>query len=242
MSGVLKQSTAVTVVVGPFLDSTDGITPETALTIPASEVLVSKAGAAFAAKSEASALTHMTHGFYSCALNATDTGTRGNFRVSVQEAGALPVWDRFIVYSADAFDCLYGPDNLFTMLETINAQIVTAQNDLNVLTGVDGATLASIQLNYVPATDADLDTLNTAVGVIDGIVDAILVDTGTTLDTKINTLTTNLATANTNVTAIKAKTDSLTFTNAGVVNAGIFRVNQKVIDGDGNATPFYALP
>jgi hypothetical protein len=38
----------------------------------------------------------------------------------------------------------------------------------------------------------------------------------------------------TNISAIKTKTDSLTFTVAGVVDANIQRVNDVVVTGDGS--------
>jgi hypothetical protein len=50
-------------------------------------------------------------------------------------------------------------------------------------------------------------------------IDAILVDTGTTLDS--------------NITAIKAKTDSLTYTVAGQVDANIQYVNDVAVTGNG---------
>ena len=40
------------------------------------------------------------------------------------------------------------------------------------------------------------------------------------------------------VDAIKAKTDSLTFTQAGHVDANIQRVNDVALTGDGGATPW----
>lgn len=48
----------------------------------------------------------------------------------------------------------------------------------------------------------------------------------------------NLATVDTVVDGIKAKTDSLTFTVAGVVDANVENVNDVPIVGDGSATPF----
>lgn len=61
---------------------------------------------------------------------------------------------------------------------------------------------------------AGLVTIEGKVDTIDGIVDAILVDTGTDLPAL-------LATIDAVVDAIKAKTDSLTFTSAGKVDASI---------------------
>jgi hypothetical protein len=46
---------------------------------------------------------------------------------------------------------------------------------------------------------------------------------------------TNLATVDTVVDAIKVKTDSLTFTVTGVVDANIQRINDVTITGDGSA-------
>jgi hypothetical protein len=60
---------------------------------------------------------------------------------------------------------------------------------------------------------------------------AILTDTGTTLDAA-------LAVVDGNVDAIKAKTDSLTFTVAGNVDANTLRINDVEITGDGSGTPF----
>ena len=62
---------------------------------------------------------------------------------------------------------------------------------------------------------------------------AILVDTGTTLDAA-------LAVVDGNVDAIKAKTDSLTFTQAGNVDANVQKINDVTVVGDGSATPWGA--
>ena len=51
---ILKQSTAVTVKLGPFLDASDGVTAETALTISQSDVILSKNFGAFAQKGDTS--------------------------------------------------------------------------------------------------------------------------------------------------------------------------------------------
>lgn len=241
MSGVMRQSTSVTVVVGPFLDSTDGITPETALSIPAASVLISKAGGTFSAKAEASACTHQTGGLYTCTFNATDTGTRGNFFVSIQVAGALPVWERFVIYNQDGYDFLFSTSNLFALATTISGKIDTAQLDLDIITGANGVILAGTQSNYVPATSAQMVTLTSNVAIIDGIVDTILVDTETTLDDKLDALATSLTTVSGNVTSIKGKTDLLQFTAAGRIQSNLATVNEFVIQGNGTTTPFYSL-
>ena len=51
-------------------------------------------------------------------------------------------------------------------------------------------------------------------------------------------LDTQLSTIDTVADGIKAKTDSLTFTSAGIVDANIQKINDVTIVGDGSGTPF----
>ena len=104
----LKQSTVATVKIGPFLDSTDGVTAEDGLTIEDSDVRLSKNGGNMAAKTEATNATHDELGYYDCPLDATDTNTLGRLQLMVSEAGALPVWHDYIVLDEDMYDLLVG--------------------------------------------------------------------------------------------------------------------------------------
>lgn len=108
MAQWLKQSTAFTFRIGPFVHSTDGFTPETALTIAYTACLISKNGGAFAAKNDTTNLTSTgtTEGYYTCVLNTTDTGTPGPFRVHIYVSGALPVWQDFMVMPANVIESL----------------------------------------------------------------------------------------------------------------------------------------
>lgn len=108
MTVFLKAATAVTVLIGPFVDNTDGYTPETALTITAAEVLISKNGGALAAKSEATAATHDAAGYYAVDLDTNDTDTPGALRIAVNESGAFPVWQDCAVLTADAWEALFN--------------------------------------------------------------------------------------------------------------------------------------
>src|SRR5690606_21763772 len=110
---LLKQSTAVDVAVGPFVDAEDGVTAETDLTITQPDIRLSKNGAAFAQKSAAQPASHMENGYYSVNLSTTDTGTLGRLRLHVNESGALPVWIDFMVLPANVYDSLVaGSDSL----------------------------------------------------------------------------------------------------------------------------------
>lgn len=62
--------------------------------------------------------------------------------------------------------------------------------------------------------------------------------TAAALDTVDNLIDTEVAAIKTVVDAIQVKTDSLTFTVAGVVDANIQRINDVAITGDGSGTPF----
>lgn len=112
MAQFLKQSTAFTFRIGPFVDSTDGVTAETALSIAQADIQISKAGGAFAQTSASPTTTHDADGWYQCPLTSTDTGTVGTLTVQIVMAGALPVWKDFTVLPANVFDSLIGGTDL----------------------------------------------------------------------------------------------------------------------------------
>ncbi len=108
----LKQSTARTVVIGPFVDAGDGASAETGLTISQADIRLTKNGAAFAQTHDATGATHMENGYYSVPLDTTDTGTLGHLRLAVHASGALPVWMDFMVVPANVWDSMFGSDKL----------------------------------------------------------------------------------------------------------------------------------
>lgn len=112
MPGYLKQSTAVEVPIGPFVDAADGVTPETTLTISQADVRLKKEGGDWAQKNETTAAAHEENGNYRCLLDATDTNTLGRLRLHVNESGALPVWEEYTVLAANVYDSLIGGGDL----------------------------------------------------------------------------------------------------------------------------------
>ena len=108
MSILLKQSTAATIKFGPMVDDTDGKTAETALTISQADIRLSKNGGDFAQTNNSAGATHDENGYYDIPLDSTDTGTLGRLRVAVSESGALPVWQDFLVVTANVYDSLVG--------------------------------------------------------------------------------------------------------------------------------------
>lgn len=114
MSKFLRQSTASQeIVLGPFVDSTDGDTEKTALTIANTDIKVHKAGATTLASKNSGGATHISNGIYYAVLDATDTNTLGNLVVHVHVSGALAFRDSYVVLPAVVYDSLVaGSDNL----------------------------------------------------------------------------------------------------------------------------------
>jgi len=113
MTQWLKLSTAATIPFGPFVDETDGRTPQTGLTIAQGDIRLSKNGGSFAESHDAAGATHDENGYYALSLDATDTNTPGRLRVAVSASGALPVWQDFLVVPANVHDTLVaGSDKL----------------------------------------------------------------------------------------------------------------------------------
>ncbi|MDX9787948.1 MAG: hypothetical protein RBT11_14275 [Desulfobacterales bacterium] len=129
MTQWLKQSTAATIKLGPFLDDTDGKTAETELTISQADIRLSKNGGDMAQSNDATGATHDELGYYNVPLDATDTGTLGRLKVMVHESGALPVWDEFMVVPANVYDALIGgSDYLQTDMVELSGDSTAADN------------------------------------------------------------------------------------------------------------------
>jgi len=106
MQNWLRQSTSVDVGIGPFLDATDGVTAETALTITQPDIRLKKNNGAWAQKNAAQTLTHEENGWYEVTLDTTDTNTLGILIVAIAESGALPVWKEYMVVPANVYDAM----------------------------------------------------------------------------------------------------------------------------------------
>lgn len=105
----LRKSTASQeVLLGPFLDDTDGKTAETALTINASDIKLWKRGGTTETNKNSGGATHIASGRYFAVLDATDTDTTGELILNVAVAGALPVRLVCCVFEAAVFDSLFA--------------------------------------------------------------------------------------------------------------------------------------
>lgn len=170
MARLLKQSTAFTFRIGPFVDDTDGKTAETGLSIGQADIQISKAGGAFAQTSASPTTTHDADGWYQCPLTATDTNTLGTLTVQILMSGALPVWEHFMVLPANVYDSIVaGSDYLQVDVEQLDgdgtaaANLNTACDNYSATRGLSGTALpaaAADAAGGLPISDAgglDLD-------------------------------------------------------------------------------------
>lgn len=127
MAGFLRQNTAATVLIGEFLDDTDGKTAKGSLTLTPSVIFLSKNGDNYASKNESTNATSDANlvGWYHCPLNTTDTSGSGILQLAVHVAGALPVWDSWMVVPANVYDSITGTD----LLEVSGSSILTETID-----------------------------------------------------------------------------------------------------------------
>lgn len=126
----LKQSTASQEIpLGYFLDSTDGNTEETALSIANTDIKLWKAGATTLANKNSGGATHIANGLYYATLDATDTDTLGPLVIFVHVAGALPI----------RLECRVMPANVYEALVTGTEwlEATTLRNDIV----ISGATI-----------------------------------------------------------------------------------------------------
>jgi hypothetical protein len=155
----LKQSTASqSVIIGPFIDDTDGKTAETGLTISNTDIRLSKNGANIVAKNSGGG-THDELGYYTITLDATDTNTVGRLQLVVQETGALPVYHEFQVLEETVYDALYGSG------ATGYLQPTTAGRTLDVTAGG----CAGIDWANVEAPTTTVDLSNTSINLCDTV-------------------------------------------------------------------------
>jgi len=157
----LKTNTATRVTIGPFLDKTDGITPEVALAVTYCHLtfMVDDNGVptlALDAKATASSgnndMVHVSNddaGFYDLELTASNVNYVGRSMLSVNDVTThCPVFHEFTILPSQVYDSLIsGSDVLDTnasllggTLPASSTEIADALLDRNMSTGTDSGT------------------------------------------------------------------------------------------------------
>lgn len=215
----LRQSTASQEIpLGYFVDSTDGNTEETGLTIANTDIKLWKNGATTLANKNSGGATHISNGIYYAVLDATDTNTLGPLIIFCHPTGALAVRVECVVLTANIFDSLIAGTDLFdvsvTQILGSAVSTTTAQLGVNVVNAAGTAWGSGAITAASVATSAFNDKGNWNVG-----------KTGYTL-----TATTGLGNQTANITGnLSGSVGSVT----AVVSANVTQVNSVVVTGSG---------
>ena len=186
----LRQSTAGQVRKLPKqLDSTDGNTPETGLTIANTDIRIWKHGATASVSKNSGGATHVSIGDYYTTYNASDTDTLGSLAVETHVSGALYTRSLYTVLPAVVYDALIaGSDNLqIDLVQIAGVAVNTASAQLGVnavsVTDKTGFSLSSagvtaIQSGLSTLTASDVwnyatRTLSSISALVSGIADAV---------------------------------------------------------------------
>jgi len=165
---LLKHSTSSQVIpIGIYLDSTDGDTAETGLTILNTDLQVWKTGATSLVNKNSGGATHMSIGVYQLTLDATDTNTLGPIKIYSHVSGALVVVFEGLIVPVTTYDAM-----ITNGLNNLGGVAQTADNDTK-LTSILAATVTDIPASLVTITN---------------VANATLLDTGTTLPSQISSL------------------------------------------------------
>jgi len=182
----LKADTAATILIGPFVDKGDGVTPEEGITLSAADSaeLMKHDGTTFVdLTSDSRTFTHKEKGMYTLALATGDTDTEGRLTVFISdESVCLPVWKDFMVVNANVYDSLFAAATTdYLQVDTIQVT-GTAQTandngaDINAILidtaeiGAAGAGLSAVPCNLdhlMKTAVADRDVM---AEVVDGTV------------------------------------------------------------------------
>jgi hypothetical protein len=187
----LRTNTATRVTVGPFFDKTDGVTPETSLTVTSCKLTmtVDDAGvptlvldAAATASSGNNDMVHITNddaGFYDLELAAANVNYLGRAMLAITDAAThCPVFHEFMILPANVYDSMIlGSDALQVHANEITAGLLTAaafaanainaaKLDPDVTTELQSGLATAAELAKVPKSDGTATWNATALGSI----------------------------------------------------------------------------
>lgn len=156
---MLKQSTSVIVQLGPFVDATDAVTAETALSPSSTNVRLYKAGGTSAVDIYDATWTHIGLGMYRVTLTTSHTDTAGPLMIVAQISGARPVVHEFMVLPSTTYDAMVSgsalPANMTQVAGNATAAtliVFSALGIKNFIVG-SGSTTTSIATDLTEATN-----------------------------------------------------------------------------------------
>lgn len=145
---IFRQSTASQEFpLGYFVDSTDGNTEETALTIANTDIKIWKSGATTLANKNSGGGTHISNGVYYAVADATDTDTIGPMTIFVHVSGALAVRIPALVLDEAVYDAVFGTTALSTYAGADTSGTTTLLSRIGTPSNLGGG--ATISANLV---------------------------------------------------------------------------------------------
>lgn len=163
---ILRQSTAVDVLIGPFVDGGDGATTEEALS---PSVQLSKNGQTAATKNDATTPAHDNAGYYNCELDATDTNTVGTLVLFVEGSPGthLQVRHEYQVIEEAVYDMLFAASavgyitNAPVNVNAWNSVALSTTNPLpNAAAAANGGLPTVNASNHIAGLQGTLNTLD----------------------------------------------------------------------------------
>ena len=173
----IRQSSEIKVRIGDAMDATDGVTPETELSLATAdqtELLKHNGAATVDISANTFAAVTGCDGWYDLTLTAGNTDTLGQLTAVIQDSSLMrPIFRDFMVVTQNYWDSKYSTDRLqVDVRELGDANLaLTTQMKADVNTECDTALTG-----YDAPTKTEMDTSFNSVVTA---VDAILLDTGT---------------------------------------------------------------
>ena len=171
MTTILRQSTQIVVRVGPFMDATDGVTPETGITLGAADqaealkaagaATVDISGATWAAVTGAS-------GWYDLTLTTSHTDTIGSLVVVVQDSSVcLPVFATFQVVEEAAYDAIFAAS---ASPATTSGAVGSVTGAVGSVTGAVGSVTGNVGGNVTGSVGSVIGAVGSVTGNLGGNV------------------------------------------------------------------------
>ena len=183
----LRTNTATRITVGPFLDKTDGVTPEVALTVTSEKLtfIVDTVGVptlildvAPTASGGANDMVHITGddaGYYDLELAAADVNYLGRAKLALTDAAThCPVFQEFTILPAQVYDSLILGSDLLDANATQWAGAATATDDVALATAPTN--FAALAVTAGGAVTAGTVSDKTGYSIADATSDAVIAD------------------------------------------------------------------
>lgn len=179
MSQLLRQSTATTIIIGPFVSETDGTTANTTMNVGGISLNLIKHNDTFGSVTNipitatdsggSNDMAHIANGYYKLELTSVNVDTIGRLRVEATSLGnTLPAWENFEVIDANAHGALISG----TAIGTDDKFLISANGISNVEIAVSGANkiadhaIRRTMQNLEASNDGDTIDLDSLYGIL----------------------------------------------------------------------------